>query len=143
MTVAFCSLGHSLFSVSVVQFVRGKLTVLCEKSDKVGGRDMDECLMREFAAQFKKKVGCDPLTNKKAAYKLEDAVSKTKKILSANNEAGITCECLMEDEDFSSNITRADLEQMCEPAMERVKKVLEGAKAASGLSPDQIDSVEI
>merc|ERR1719362_1443127 len=37
MTVAFCSMGQSIFSVSIVQFVRGKLTVLCEKSDKVGG----------------------------------------------------------------------------------------------------------
>merc|ERR1719359_2431245 len=36
MTVAFCSMGHSLFSVSIVQFIRGKLTVICEKSDKVG-----------------------------------------------------------------------------------------------------------
>merc|ERR1719399_1263604 len=31
MTVAFCSLGHSLFSVSVVQFIRGQLKVICEK----------------------------------------------------------------------------------------------------------------
>merc|ERR1719148_387024 len=56
LTVAFCSMGQSIFSVSVVQFIRGKLTVVCEKSDKVGGREVDECLMREFGAQFKKKV---------------------------------------------------------------------------------------
>merc|ERR1719235_1509528 len=84
MTVAFCSMGHTIFSVSIVQFVKGKLTVLCEKSDKVGGREMDECLMRAFAGQFEKKNGCDPLSNKKAAFKLEDACTKTKKILSAN-----------------------------------------------------------
>merc|ERR1719433_693275 len=71
LNVAFCSMGHSIFSVSIVQFVKGKLTVVCEKSDKVGGRDMDECLMREFAAQFQKKVGCDPLSNKKSLFKLE------------------------------------------------------------------------
>merc|ERR1719188_1683920 len=93
MTVAFCSMGQSIFSVSIVQFVRGKLQVICEKSDKVGGRELDECLMREFSAQFQKRVGCDPLSNKKAAFKLEDAVQKTKKILSANNEAPINCEC--------------------------------------------------
>eukprot|EP00972_Heterocapsa_arctica_P022612 3328051-Heterocapsa_arctica.AAC.1 len=40
-TVAFCQMGHTVFSVAIVQFVRGKLTVLCEKSEKVGGRDMD------------------------------------------------------------------------------------------------------
>lgn len=49
-------MGHSIFSVSIVEFVRGKLRVLSETSDRVGGRDMDECLMREFAAQFQKKV---------------------------------------------------------------------------------------
>lgn len=143
MTVVFCSAGQSIFSVSVVQFVKGKLTVLCERNDKVGGRELDECLMREFAAQFKKKVGCDALSNKKAAFKLEDAVMKTKKVLSANSEAPINCECLMEDEDFSSQITRDELEKMCEPAMLKVKAVLEAAKEACGLSLDQIDSVEV
>mmetsp|Transcript_14159 Transcript_14159/g.24961 ORF Transcript_14159/g.24961 Transcript_14159/m.24961 type:complete len:855 (+) Transcript_14159:99-2663(+) len=143
VTVAFCSMGHSLFSVSIVQFIRGKLTVVCEKSDKVGGRTMDECLMREFSAQFKKKVGCDPLSNKKASFKLEDAVTKTKKILSANAEAGLNVECLMEDEDFSSNMNRADFEKMCEPMMARVQAVLDKAKAACGMDVKDIDFVEM
>lgn len=143
MTVAFCSMGHSIFSVSIVQFVKGKLKVVCEKSDKVGGRDMDECLMREFSEQFKKKHGCEPLSNKKSAYKLEDAVTKTKKILSANSEAPVNVEYLMEDYDFASNMTRADFERMCQPMMDRVKAVLDGAKAASGMTNEQIDSVEI
>jgi len=143
LTVAFCHMGHSIFSVSIVQFIKGKLTVLCEKADKVGGRDMDECLMREFAAQFQKKFGCDPLSNKKAAFKLEDSVLKTKKILSANNEASLSCECLMEDQDFGSNITRDVFEKMCEPMMAKVNAVLEAAKATSGIPVDQIDAVEM
>merc|ERR1712060_835189 len=145
-TVAFCNMGQTMFSVSIVQFVRGKLTVIAEKEDKVGGRDMDECLMREFAAQFKKKVGCDPLSTKKAAFKLEEAVTKTKKILSANNEAGISCECLMEDEDFSSNITRDTFLEMCKPMMDKVNAVLDGAKsmmAAAGITVEMIDFVEM
>eukprot|EP00930_Biecheleria_cincta_P071492 TRINITY_DN589_c0_g2_i1.p1 TRINITY_DN589_c0_g2~~TRINITY_DN589_c0_g2_i1.p1 ORF type:complete len:852 (+),score=222.79 TRINITY_DN589_c0_g2_i1:65-2620(+) len=145
-TVAFCNMGHTIFSVSIVQFVRGKLTVIAEKADKVGGRDMDECLMREFAAQFKKKVGCDPLSNKKAAFKLEEAVNKTKKILSANYEAGVSCECLMEDEDFSSNITRDTFLEMCKPMMDKVNAVLEGAKsmmAEAGITVEMIDFVEM
>eukprot|EP00931_Biecheleriopsis_adriatica_P106948 TRINITY_DN812_c1_g1_i2.p1 TRINITY_DN812_c1_g1~~TRINITY_DN812_c1_g1_i2.p1 ORF type:complete len:848 (-),score=286.10 TRINITY_DN812_c1_g1_i2:74-2617(-) len=145
-TVAFCNMGHSMFSVSVVQFIRGKLQVITEKSEKVGGRDMDECLMREFAAQFEKKVGCNPLSNKKAAFKLEESVMKTKKILSANNEAGISVECLMEDEDFASNIKRDDFLEMCKPMMDKVSAVLEGAKAqmsAAGIAIEQIDFVEM
>mmetsp|Transcript_157389 Transcript_157389/g.293619 ORF Transcript_157389/g.293619 Transcript_157389/m.293619 type:complete len:817 (-) Transcript_157389:45-2495(-) len=143
MHVAFCSMGHSLFSVSIVRFVRGKLSVLCERSDKVGGRDMDECLMREFAKQFEKKNGCDPLSNKKSAFKLEDAVTKTKKILSANSEAGVNVECLMEDYDFASNMSRADFEAMCQPMMDRVRAVLDGCKSLSPVGVEAIDSVEI
>eukprot|EP00747_Dinoflagellata_sp_TGD_P110146 gnl/TRDRNA2_/TRDRNA2_170883_c0_seq2.p1 gnl/TRDRNA2_/TRDRNA2_170883_c0~~gnl/TRDRNA2_/TRDRNA2_170883_c0_seq2.p1 ORF type:complete len:638 (-),score=230.19 gnl/TRDRNA2_/TRDRNA2_170883_c0_seq2:54-1967(-) len=136
-------MGHSMFSVSVVSFVKGKLTVLCEKADKVGGRDMDECLMREFASQFEKKHGMNPLGNKKSMIKLEDSVGKTKKILSSNSEAGISVECLMEDYDFAGNITRDDFQKMCQPMMDRVKAVLESAKAACGLSMDEIGFVEI
>ena len=40
-------------------------------------------------------------------------------------------------------MTRADLETMCAPAMARVRAVLESALAASGMTPDQIDSVEV
>jgi len=143
LTVAFCSMGNSLFSVSIVQFIRGKLTVICEKSDKVGGRALDECLMRAFSEQFKQKHGCDPLTNKKAAFKLEDAVMKTKKVLSANNEAPVNVECLMEEQDFASLMNREDLERMCEPAMVRTKAVLDAALAASGFTMEQIDVVEM
>lgn len=142
-TVAFCQMGHVVFSVAIVQFVRGKLTVLCERSEKVGGRDMDECLMRTFAATFKKKTGCDVLSNKKALVKLEDAVTKCKKILSANSEASVSCECLMEDEDFGSNVNRADFLETCKPLMQKVNDCLEGAKAGCGLPASAIDSVEI
>lgn len=142
-TVAFCQMGHAVFSVAIVQFFKGRLTILCEKSAKVGGRDMDECLIRAFAEQFKKKSGCDVLSNKKALFKLEDAVTKTKKILSANSESGISCECLMEDEDFSSRIDRADFLEMCKPMMAKVHDVLEAAKAASGIRPSQVEVVEM
>jgi heat shock protein 4 len=85
----------------------------------------------------------DPLESKKALYKLEDAVGKTKKTLSANAEAGVNVECLMEDEDFASNITRADLEKMCEPTMARMQAVLDAVKAECGIPVEQVDFVEM
>jgi len=143
MTVAFCMMGHAIFSVSIVQFVVGQMRVLSEHSDMVGGRDMDECMMKKFSQEFNKKYGLDPLTSKKAVIKLEDQVAKTKKILSANSEASCGCECLMEEYDFSTSLTRADLESMCAPMKSKVVAVLEKAKAASGISVSDIDVVEI
>lgn len=142
-TVAFCSMGHTVFSVSIVQFKKGKLNVLCEKSDKVGGRDMDECLMRRFAERFQKQSGCDPLSASKPQFKLEDSVTKTKKILSANSEASISVECLMEEQDFSGTITRDDFLEMCKPMMEKVQAVLEAAIAMCGMPVTDIDTVEM
>jgi len=143
MIVAFCSVGHTTFSVTVAQFTREKVVILSEKSAKIGGRDMDKCLMETFAAQFEKKHGMNPLSNKKSAFKLEEAVVKTKKVLSANNEAPINVECLMEDEDFASTIKREDVEAMCAPLMETIKKVLDEAIKASGVAPEEIESVEM
>lgn len=60
-------------------------------SSQVGGRELDECLMRTFAGQFKKKHGCDPLSSKKAAFKLEDAVMKTKKALAPRRNLQLRC----------------------------------------------------
>lgn len=143
MTVAFCMMGHAIFSVSIVQFIAGQLRVLSEHSDMVGGRDMDECMIRKFSKEFEKKYGLDPLSSKKAVIKLEDQVAKTKKILSANSEASCGCECLMEEYDFSTTLTRADFEHMCSPMKDRVVAVLEAAKKASGISVSAIDVVEI
>lgn len=49
----------------------------------------------------------------------------------------------MDDEDFSSQITRDDFEAMCKPMMDKVRAVLEGAKTRARVSLDRIDSVEM
>merc|ERR1712167_34779 len=83
---AFGHMGHSSFTISIVRFTAGKLVTLAQRSSRsCAGRDMDEVLMRYFAAEFEKKnPGMNPLSNKKAKLKLEDACTKTKKVLSAN-----------------------------------------------------------
>merc|ERR1719316_42765 len=114
LNVMFVNSGHAHTSAFVASFVRGKLTVLSEASTAyVSGRAMDLTLMKYFGGQFQKKYGCDPLSNKKARFKLEEAVRKTKSILSANAEATISIECLMEDEDLGGKIDRPEFEAMC------------------------------
>lgn len=143
MTVVFCSMGHVVFSVAIVQFTRGKLWVLYERSAKVGGRDMDECLMRKISTKFETLTGCNPLSNTRAKYKLEEAIWKTKKTLSSNSQANITCECLLEDHDLSMLIERAEFLEVCKPMMNKVSEVLEAAKAAYGLPTSSIDVIEM
>ena len=64
--VAFVDVGAMDTTVSIVGFVKGKLTVLSTASDRqLGGRDFDMLLAKRFAAEWKEKHGIDAFTNKK------------------------------------------------------------------------------
>jgi heat shock protein 4 len=71
------------------------------------------------------------------------ACEKLKKILSANPEAPMNVECLMEDTDFSSSMTRDKLEEMAVKALSRVEAPLSACLADSGLTVEEISSVEL
>ena len=66
--VAFVDVGAMDTTVSIVGFVKGKLTVLATASDRqLGGRDFDMLLAKRFAAEWKEKHGIDAYTNKKVS----------------------------------------------------------------------------
>ncbi len=92
--VVFVDVGASDTTVSVVSFVKGKLTVRATACDRhLGGRDFDRVLANHFAAEWKTKHGIDAHTNKKAMFRLMVAAEKQKKMLSANAQAPINIEC--------------------------------------------------
>jgi len=146
--VAFVDVGAMDTTVSIVGFVKGKLTVLATASDRhLGGRDFDMLLAKRFAAEWKEKHGIDAFTNKKAMYRLLVACEKTKKILSANPQAPINIECFMEDIDVKSMIDRDEFLESCIPALDKLDKLLaeayDGAAAAHSITKEDISSVEI
>ena len=145
VNVAFVSMGHSHFSCTIAQFTRHSLQVLAEITDRtVGGRNLDRLLMEHFAADFaKKNNGLDPLANVKSRYKIEEAVTKMKKILSANSEAAISIECLLDEKDMSAVVRRPDLEEMCLPLVPKMQAVVVAALHAAGLASSDIVNVEI
>lgn len=57
-------------------------------------------MMNVFADEFAEKYGCDPRESPKARLRMLDTIEKARKILSANSEASVSVECLMEDEDL-------------------------------------------
>merc|ERR1719171_485474 len=142
--VLFVNVGHAHASAFAVSFIKGKLTVLSETSTtKVSGRNLDLILMKYFAEKFQKKVGADPMSNLKARYKLEEAVRKTKATLSANSEAPVSVECLMEDEDLGGLITRQEFEELCAEMVPVMKEVVTEAIECSGIPKHEFAFVEI
>eukprot|EP00210_Caulerpa_lentillifera_P001316 g1266.t1 len=142
--VVFVDMGHSSLQVCIVALKKGQLRILSSCWDRnLGGRDYDEVLFHHFAAEFKQKMKLDVLKNDKACFRLRTNCEKTKKILSANSQAALNVECLMEDTDFSSKIDRDTFEELTEHLTARVLPPCEGALAEAGITIDKIASVEV
>ncbi|BGO94211.1 hypothetical protein NBRC10512_006845 [Rhodotorula toruloides] len=142
--VAFVDIGHSDYSVSIVSFNKGQLVVRSTAFDRhFGGRDFDLALVRHFAKEFETKYKIDVLSNKKATFRLSAAVEKLKKILSANPVAPLSVESIMNDIDASSTMEREQFEELIKPLLEKATKPLEEALAASGLTKEDIETVEL
>lgn len=142
--VCFIDIGHSNYTVSVVQFRKGELTVLATAFDRhFGGRNIDKALIDHFAGVFKEKYKIDIFSNAKAYFRVAAAVEKLKKVLSANAQAPLNVESVMNDVDASGMLKREELEELILPMLDRVTAPLEEALAEAGLSKEDIDAIEV
>ncbi|EEU34379.1 uncharacterized protein NECHADRAFT_72327 [Fusarium vanettenii 77-13-4] len=142
--VAFIDIGHSSYTVSIVEFKKGELAVKATTWDKdFGGRDFDRALVEHLAKEFKGKYKVDIMTHGRALARTIAAAEKTKKILSANQQAPVNIESLMNDIDASAMITRQEFEAMIEPLLVRTQAPLEQALAQAKLTKEDIDIIEV
>lgn len=142
--VAFVDIGYSDYQVTIAAFNKGKLVVKSTAWDRhFGGRDFDYALIEHFAAEFKAKYKIDVLSNPKATFRLATAVEKMKKILSANAQAPVSVESIMNDVDASSSMQREQFEELIAPLLEKTVTPLEKALADAGISKEDIDAVEL
>ncbi|KAK1305389.1 Heat shock 70 kDa protein 16 [Acorus calamus] len=144
MHVAFVDVGHCDTQVCVAAFEVGKMRVLSHASDAhLGGRDFDEVLFDHFAEQFKNQYGIDVCSNVRATVRLRSACEKLKRVLSANAEAPINIECLMDEIDVKGFIKREEFERLSSGLLERIVVPCKRAVADAGLTLNGIHSVEI
>jgi len=144
MNVMFVDMGDSALSVAIVAFSKGKLKVLGTAYDRtLGGRNFDRLLVDHFAAEFKQKFRVDAKSNTKALIRLEMACEKLKKILSANSQAPISVESLLDDVDCRGMLSRDEFEKMAAPLLERIKIPVAKVMADTGITPDKLHSIEL
>ena len=142
--VCFVDVGHSNYSVAIVAFSKGQLTVKSTAYDRhFGGRDFDYALVQHFATEFKTKYKVDVMSSPKAVFRLTTGCERLKKILSANAEAPLNVESLMNDIDASSSLKREEFEKLTDHLLSRVVSPLQEALAKAGLTADQLDAVEL
>lgn len=105
--------------------------------------DLDEVLFTHFAEKFKEQYNIDVYSNAKACIRLRAAGEKLKKVLSANPEAPLNIECLMDEEDVKGFITREEFEILASGLLERISKPCSQALLEAGLNAEKIVSVEL
>ncbi|KAI3855048.1 hypothetical protein MKX03_018442 [Papaver bracteatum] len=144
LNVAFVDIGHASMQVCIAGYKKGQLKVLAHGFDRsLGGRDFDEALFQHFVGKFREEYKIDVHSNARACLRLRTACEKLKKMLSANPEAPLNIECLMEEKDVRGFIKREEFEQISIPILERVKRPLEKALFEAGLTVENIHSVEV
>ncbi|XP_059292908.1 heat shock 70 kDa protein 16 [Lycium ferocissimum] len=142
--VVFVDVGHCDTQVVVASFEPGHMKILSHAFDSdLGGRDFDEVLFRHFAANFKEQYNIDVYSNARASIRLRAACEKLKKVLSANPEAPLNIECLMDEKDVKGFIKREDFEKLSSDLLERISVPCRKALHDSGLTADRIHTLEL
>lgn len=142
--VCFVDIGHSSYTCSVVEFKKGELVVKSTACDRhFGGREFNLALVNHFSKEFKAKYKIDIHSNPKAMVRVDAAVEKLKKILSANQQAPLNIESLMNDVDVTGMITRQEFEALVEPLLTKATVPLETALAEAGITKEDVDFIEL
>ncbi|KAG6776856.1 hypothetical protein POTOM_016646 [Populus tomentosa] len=142
--VVFVDIGHCDTQVCLASFESGQMKILSHAFDRnLGGRDFDEVLFSYFAAQFKEKDDVDVCTNMKASIRLRASCEKLKKVLSANAEAPLNIECLMNEKDVRGFIKREEFEMLSSGLVESISVPCQKVLANYGLTVEKIHSVEL
>lgn len=144
VNMAFVDIGNSSYSVMIAALKKGELKVLGSGYDKFfGGRDFDLAIANHFADELDAKHKVDVRSNPKSFSRMLASAEKIKKVLSANTQAPYNVESVINDIDFSSSLTREQLEEFVQPLLDRVEAPIKAALEQSGLSTEQIQYVEV
>lgn len=111
--VAFVDFGHSKTTVSVAQFTKEKVKILCHLSERnMGARDFDYAVMVKLAAAFDKKYGDDPMESPRCKLRMMEAIEKARKVISADKESTVNVDYLLNEEDLVHNLKREEFDEI-------------------------------
>jgi heat shock 70kDa protein 4 len=143
--VAFVDVGDAGTTVCIAAFTNTAADVKSVAFEPcLGGRDFDAAIADVFAAQFKEKHGIDVMSQARPKLRLLKEAEKVKRVLSANAQATLHIECLMDDVDVSGRMERDEFEELAKPLVARLNAVCARAIADAGLAEgEKLLSVEI
>lgn len=144
--IAVFDLGGGTFDVSILELGDGVFEVKSTNGDThLGGEDFDNLIVNYLLDEFKKESGIDIKNDAAAMQRVKDEAEKAKKELSSATSVEINLPFLTADADgpkhFEHTLTRAKLEDLVKPLIERLEDPVERALKDAKLSAKDIDQV--
>ncbi len=149
-TIAVYDLGGGTFDISILEIGDGVFEVKSTNGDTfLGGEDFDAKIVEYLADRFKAKESMDLRGDRLALQRLKEAAEKAKIELSSTQTTEINLPFItarMEGGQTTplhlvETITRADLEKLVEPLIQRTIEPLKKALADAGLKTSDIAEV--
>ncbi len=105
------------------------------------GEDFDNTLVDWCVSEFKKKTKLDISSNSKALRRLRTSCERAKRALSSATQATIEIDSLAEGHDFSTALTRAKFESLCDSFFRRCIAPLDGLLKDAKMAKEQIHEI--
>lgn len=138
--------GGGTFDVSVLEVGDDVIEVQSSDGDAhMGGRDIDQAIIRHLIATFKGSDGIDLSKDKLALQRLDEAAEKAKLELSTTAETEINIPFISQGTDgpvhLAIKLSRAKLEELAREFIDKSIEITKRAMEASGLKITEIDEV--
>ena len=124
--IAVYDLGGGTFDISTLEIGDGVFEVKATNGDThLGGDDFDQTIINYLADEFSKENGVDLRKDAQALQRLKEAAEKAKCELSSSMSSDINLPFITMNADgpvhMNMTITRAQLERLCDPLLERTR----------------------
>ncbi len=145
-TVAVYDLGGGTFDISILEIGDGVFEVKATNGDThLGGDDFDQAVITYLADQFQKENGVDLRKDAQALQRLKEAAEKAKCELSSSMSTDINLPFITMNQDgpvhMNITLTRAQLEQLCDPLLDRTRTPCMNCMRDADVTRDKIKEV--
>ena len=140
-TIAVYDLGGGTFDVSILRLEGGVYQVLATGGDTyLGGDDIDQAVMTALRAELAADHGIAEITPSEL-QQIRDAAESAKQELSFSETTTIALNFPDRGAQYRRDMTRAELEALARPIVERTLAPCRAALADAGLDTSNIDAV--
>jgi molecular chaperone DnaK len=146
LRIAVIDFGGGTLDVTIMEFGKGVFEVKATSGDtQLGGTDMNQALFEHLASRFLETSGIDARADRKSSARLLEAAEMAKIELSSGTSAHLSLPYIGavagEAKHLEMDLTRAELERVVRPVIERCRGPVERALADAGVAPQRIDRV--